>query len=383
MIERNRNLQDHFPVPVEMMIIGVIVLVVIHTFVEELVLLFHWSHRAYISVLIAGFLFDLFFSGEFVARAIYTARKGHLWHYIFSQRGWIDFLSSFPLLLLVSGPAMVLLLMGHENESLTMEYFHVLKTAKGIRVTRVLRLMRVIKLFGKIQNTESEMTNRHVGTVSTIAVVSLVVVMGVVQFIPFVSYGDHGHYKDVRSKELSLLFSGRDGRGAPDTEWIQRVLREDPDNEDVIKITDSRGDVFYESPQSKRLIWSSYPDKKIPIGDGYFLSLSYHPADREHAKVNLILLLGIQAIIFSFVAFYSRIFAQQVADPIYVMDKGIRMWDYNLEVKIHPGHREEEVYRLARAYNARWLPLKNRIRQKRGAQDHGKSVLKMDDMNLF
>ena len=105
--------------------------------------------------------------------------------------------------------------------------------------------------------------------------------------------------------------------------------------------------------------------------------------DREHAMLNLFCLVTILAIVMVLMVLYSRSFAQQVADPIYIMDKGLRNWDYNLEVRVDPDYANEEVFRLAKAYNERWLTIKNQIRsyrQSRGGEEASKSMLSMDDI---
>jgi len=98
-----------------------------------------------------------------------------------------------------------------------------------------------------------------------------------------------------------------------------------------------------------------------------------------HARLNIMVLFCILAIIASFMLLYTRIFAQQIADPLYVMDKAMRDWDYNFEVKSIQGRDDEEVFRLATAYNNRWLPLKAQIHSFRKQKGEGeKSVLSLD-----
>ena len=79
---------------------------------------------------------------------------------------------------------------------------------------------------------------------------------------------------------------------------------------------------------------------------------------------------------------YTPIFAQQIKDPIFIMDKGLRQWDYNLEVRVDQDHSHEEISHLARAYNERWLTIKNQIRayRKSRSSDKEKSALSMNDI---
>ncbi len=381
MMNQKRHSQDHFSPVIEYLVIGVILLVIIHTMVEEFAILFRWSHTNINYIVIAGFFFDLFFTVEFIARSIVTGRRQGFKRYFFSERGWIDLLSSVPLLLLVSGPSLFMIAMGMESESATLEFLHILKTAKAVRVTRILRLIRVVKLFGKIQNTESAMTNRHVGAISTIGVIALIITLGFHHLIPGVRIGDHGDYIKQRLEEITPMFKMIPA-GTASENVIVNLLKSDPRNGDVIRVKNKHGESIYENPDAHQLHFTSFHDREIPLDGGYTIALSYHPAEMDNARVNLLILFGVLVVITGYILFYTRIFAQQIADPIFVMDKGIRRWDYNLEVKIHEHFENEEIFMLAQAYNARWLPLKNRLRRGMKSRNQEKSVLKMDDFNF-
>lgn len=370
---------DHFPAAVENFIIITIVLVIVHTIVEDLGAVYNWSHRAMIIILISGFFFDLFFTAEFTARALISHKRGYLMEYIKYQRGWVDAMSSIPLLLLVSGPALILLYMGHDSSAASFSFFSILKTAKAIRVTRILRLIRVLKLFGKIQNTDSAMTNRHMATISTISVVTLVLVLVFTQFAPFARVGDHHEYLQERKAELAVLFSS----SHEDATWLKKYISASKSNSDIIELKTTGGDVIYVNPNKENLIHKAYNGGKPIKVDQYFqVVLSYYPAEAMHAKSNMIIFISILGIILSVMFVYSRLFVQQIADPIYVMNKGFRDWNYNLAVKDSEVYSEEEVFEMARAYNHKWLPLKNQIRAYRQKKDGGqeKSSIKLNDI---
>ena len=373
---------DHFPPLLENIIILVIVLVIGHTILEDLGTVYNWPHKTMVKLLIAGFLFDLFFTMEFSARSFISWKKGQFQMYIKYQRGWVDALSSIPLLLLVSGPALLMLVIGDNSDAAGMGFFSILKTAKAIRVTRVLRLIRVLKLFGKIQNTDSAMTNRHMATISTISVVTLVIVLVITQYAPFARVGDHDEYLTSRTNELNvLLSSGSQHENA--NLWIESYLARSEVNADVIELKTKEGEVLYTSPNREDLMFKAYNHgKPIPVDDKFEVVLSYFPAESMHAKTNMIIFLAILGTIISIMFFYSRIFVQQITDPIYVMKQGFRDWDYNLAVKDSDHFHNEEVFQLARLFNSKWLPLKNQIRayrmKKSGAEE--KSSIKLDDM---
>lgn len=79
------------------------------------------------------------------------------------------------------------------------------------------------------------------------------------------------------------------------------------------------------------------------------------------ARVSLAFTFVILANVIFIVIFYSKHFAQNVSDPIYVMKRGMLEDGYNFTAKIKPQFGEEEVFELAKAYNSLWLPMKVRI----------------------
>ncbi len=385
-LRRQKGLQDHFPAWIENIIIVFIILVVIQTILDDLSTMLHWPHKVVGVIIIAGFAFDLFFSLEFGARSIISARRGQFMGYIKHQRGWIDLLSSVPLLVLVSGPALYILLVGNPEEGGAFAFLSVLKTIKAIRVARILRLLRIIKLFGKIQNTNSVMTGRQVGTISTIAVVSLIMVLIVVEFVPGLRIGNHTDYFKEKQDRLSALFNAGDGIPGPTEAWLKGYLESNPDQSRyILRVTNRDGKTIFKSPDIEELRWTAYPKKKdgshlIDMGNGFKAEISHFPADQEHSRMNLLILIGILVLVGSMMTIYTGIFARQVADPVFIMDKGLRDMDYNLEVKLDTSHADDEVFRLAKAYNVRWLPLKNQIANYRKNTQEEKSILSVDDI---
>ena len=382
-LKKSSVVEEHFPHWLENAIIFVIVLVVIHTLIDDLSVVLGWSHDTLILIMILGFIFDLFFTIEFTARSIITGRRGQFGHYFKQTRGWIDFLSSVPLLLLVSGPAFVAWAFDFEPGSVLFGFFTVLKTIKAIRVTRILRLLRVIKLFGKLQNTDSVMTGRHVGTISTIAVVSLVFVLAIVEFVPGLRFGNHDDYYQKRNTQITgLLTPPSDVSVTPlDPAWLKYQLDNNPEFADVVKVNKEGMDTpLYLNKRHEEMKWSTYPPgMNIVVGEYTFI-ISYHAADVIHSRVNIIILIGILFIIGGMMLLYTPIFASQVADPVFIMDRGLREMEYNLEVKLDSEHVDDEIYKLARAYNVRWLTLKNQIVNYRKKNQKEGSVLKIDDL---
>ncbi|MBE7440697.1 MAG: ion transporter [Spirochaetales bacterium] len=370
---RKKQSQDHFPLPLEYLILIAIVLVVIHTIVDDLARIYHWPHRQIVILAIIGFAFDLFFSLEFGARSFISWRAGNFRQYFWYERGWVDLLASVPLLLLVSGPAMILYLNPEMATEASTSFLHVLKSAKAIRVTRILRLIRILKIFGRIQNTDSVMANRHVASIATISVVSIVLCLVTVSVIPAFQYHDLGAHLKERKAALGALI-----KAGVSEEALIRTMRTSPHYQDVIHLS-KNNNLLYESTSRHELRWTAYP-RELDLEQGYTVSLSHYQVDAREARYNLFALFVILFLIGGLMFVYTGLFVREVADPVFIMDKGMRYFDYNLEVRVPDHCAQDEVFQLARAYNARWLPLKNQINDFRKRKSGGKSVLSVDDL---
>jgi len=370
---------DHFHPIIENLIIFAIILVIVQMLVEDIAVIYHWSQSIQTKLGIAGFIFDLIFSIEFIARSIVSQKRKSFAYYIKHQKGWIDFLSSFPLLLFVSGPTVITYFFGTGDGGAALGFFLILKTAKAIRVARILRLIRVIKLFGKIQNTESVMTNRQVSIISTTSVIALIIVLAICQFMPVVRMGDQSDYLKNRITQLNSILTFN--FGYPSHDKLLEYINNDPANSDIIVLKNEKGKVLYRNQNSSDLLWTAYNGgKSIDLILGYTAVMSYHIPEAEHAKLNLVIFFCILGVILFLMFGYSPIFAQQVADPAFVMNKGLSNWEYNFEVKINQNFLNDEIFLLARGFNRNWLPLKSKMLKAKKAKQEEKSVLKMDDI---
>lgn len=366
-----KSIADHFPKPVEYAILGLIVLVIAFMFVEELALILGWGPTAMAVLIVLALLFDLFFSIEFTLRAIISLARGQFGEYMTRQRGWADLAASYPLLLFVSGPAVLLLLLGSSQNPL----IGLVSVLHAVRVFRALRLLRIVKLFGRVGG-DSDLTARHLGSVATIGVTSVVVVLAFAQFVPVLNAGDRGAYRETKVEALTQLFDAvrPRGQGAPDLLWIGEFLKGNPEYRDLIAVQNPEGKIVYRSPEQEALRLSAYENGAwIPLGEsGYWIQLSYRSADAEHARLTLFALFVILAMFAALMLLYGRRFAQEVADPIYIMNRGLRQWEYNLEVSFpRPRPARDEIYYLAQAFNERWLPLKEQIRDYRRRKNGG------------
>lgn len=370
---------SHFPPIIENFIILLIVLVVIQTALEDLAVVFDFSKQARDQLTLISFAFDAFFTLEFLARTSVSLKRHDFRIYFTEHRGWVDFLTSIPLLLLVSGPAAYLILFGAEADGAQLGFLSVLKTAKAIRVTRILRLIRIIKVFGKIQNTDSAMTGRHLGMIATSSVLTLVFVLALTQFIPALQIGDHNSYLKKRSAEVDRIISDASGKATLSS--MLSFFAASESFSDILQVKDSNGKIVYQSAAfEERLPFSYNAGEAIALPSGYKVILSFHLIDVDHAKLNLIVFLAIILTVLTLLFLYSKTFAQQISDPAFVMAKGLRYSDYNLEVKIPENYKDDEIFELATVYNEKWLPLKSRILAVKERKSEEKSALSMDDL---
>ena len=158
----------------ESVVVVVIIVALVHTFLEDLSVLAGWTVAAKRWIIWAGLAIDLFFTIEFFCRLYFALIKGQGAEYLFRQRGWIDFIASIPLLLLNSLPSTLALLAGAGLVTGMGSFLNVLKVIKAVRIARTLRLMRIVKLFRRIRYIRSPMAQRHIAIITTISVTVLV-----------------------------------------------------------------------------------------------------------------------------------------------------------------------------------------------------------------
>lgn len=361
-----------FPLIIEYLVIIAIVLVVVQTVLNDLTRYFNWSHSTVVILTFAGFFFDLLFTVEFSARSIISLRRKEFTEYFLKQRGWIDFLASIPLLLLASGPAVILYIAGTTWGGLAIGFLSVLKTAKAVRVPRILHLTRMARISDRVEHSDSVMTNRHVATVSTISIVVLLLVLLLGRFAPFMNAGDPEAYLKKRVAALKPVLA---------TENMSRKTRlklvkaSDEAYNDIIYVKHNDSYLF-ENNNRTELIYTAYPgdNREIELGP-YAVAFSYHPAEKQQAEISLLILAAIVLITGANIIFYSHIFSRQVSDPVEVMHKGLIKWDYDIPVHINKHYSDDEIFRLAQAFNNRWLPLKKQIRNYRNRKQEDQTTL--------
>ena len=395
----------------ENFIIAAIVAVIVVTFLDELATINDWGIKAKNNLIILGVIFDLLFTIEFAVRMFVNGRHGAAGHYFLHQRGWVDFLSSVPLLLLDSGPAFILFLFPELSMGVDagLSFFGTLKVLKAIRVTRILRLLRLVKILGKIHNTDSHMANRHISVISTMAIMTIITSYSIFSFAGFLSLKNVADDNKqlytrlianaprvVGKKSTAQFKTGKvptkvtDPAG-PMKKWLGKVFF------DIKKESTNLMQVYYKN----RLILENYTQAELKEKFHYFpaasavkkkfadphvhiieegdftIVLNMHHIYEEQTKIQLVIFVSIMFMILIFMTFYTRHFVQNVTDVVHIMDKGFRDTDFLLEVKVREEFEEDEIYQLAHIYNEKYLPLKVKDQEQSSETDTG--GLSLDD----
>ena len=364
----------------EAFIIAAIFLVIIQTFLDEYSRYAHWSVRTRNILLITGFCFDLIFSIEFTVRSIASGKKKSFLSYIRFERGWVDFISSFPLLLLDSGPSLFFLLTvdAHSGAG-AIGAMNVLKVVKAVRITRILRLVRVIKIFGKIHNAESKMAQHHTATITTTAVFTIVSVLLGFTLI----FGTSAlHFSKERSDEYINLIDGlkriSDMNGIGYRESSEGIFLSD---KNILKVVYSNGTVVERMSGSDFKKFYDEEDYISVTGKACTLIVSIIDINKEIALEHIQNFLVIIFIVLAFMLLYTKHFVQNISDVVHILNLGFRKKDYNLLIKIPEEKADHEIFRLAKFYNDAYLPAK----MKRNDSESGKknTSLSMKDMMNF
>jgi len=364
----------------ETFILAAIVLVIIQTLLDEYSRYAHWSVRSRNILLAAGFCFDLIFSVEFTVRSYYNNREKKFISWIKYERGWVDFISSFPLLFLDSGPSLFFLLTADAHSGAgIVGAMNLFKVVKAVRITRILRLVRILKIFGKIQSAESKMAQHHIATITTTAVFTVV---SVLLLFTFVFGTPASHLSKDRSEEyINLVDSLKrisDMNGLGFRELSEVILLSD---KNVLKVIYQNGTVVERMAGSEFAEYYDEEDYIYVTGKACTLLVSITDINSEIALQYLQSFMIIIFIVLAFMIFYTRHFVQNISDAVYVLNLGFRKKDYNLLVKIPEDKADHEIFRLAKFYNDAYLPAK--MKRNEGSEPGSSKSLSMKDIIDF
>jgi hypothetical protein len=358
-----------------MLMIG---LVLIQTFLEDLSIVTNWPVFARKVLVITAFAFDLIFTIEFLVRFFLSLMRKNAGEYFFRNRGWVDLLSSVPLLLLNSGPGLYALLTGTVFAG-AISIVSLLKVVKAIRIARMLRMLRFLKVFRQIKFADSVMAQRHMTRIVT-TMVSFFILMLIAGNLAF-SFLPTGDIEDRQN----MIMSSVAGYVASEPDALKDkgdlaafcgqqtlLLKLNHDGKTVYSRHDSD---FYDRN------YANTDYNRISQGEWEFF-FDWKPLHKRQSRESIIYFIVIVGLIVGLMLSYSPHFANAISDPVNIMVRGMGEKSYNLEVKIPPRLENDDMFILAKKYNEEFLPMKARTH----AEGHEGAALDitMDDIqDLF
>jgi hypothetical protein len=336
----------------EGIILFLIFLVTIQTFGEEYFVFMSYgvSFRKY--MIIAGCAFDLIFTVEFLSRLFVSGKRGSSAGYMSREGGFIDLITSIPLLVFNSGPLVWQTFFASHVEPATFMFLggvSFLKFVKVFRILRTLRFLRPLKFFGKIKK-RYKMSPIFLAKAISISIGVIILVLIGFSFIK----GENGphskseeaehlvnnYIKNTLSPDFSGLLSGTDS-----------VLFVKKGNETVYRSISEAG-------FEKNYFGDDFTVSRI---GGYEVYFSNMDLKRAQAFRNITFYSIIIGIILGFTVIYRRFFNRHVSEVARVMLKGYKTEEYSTPVRIDKKRKDFETYLVADQYNRKWLPLKRKI----------------------
>lgn len=368
------NMSKRFTDFIESFVIFVIILVLFQTFFEDLATVINLDWKVRKILVVSGFIFDLFFTIEFLTRFYIALVNKRAKDYFFYERGWIDFIASMPLLMFNSGPGLLALIAGVSIKGVG-GVLNILKVVKAVRIARILRLLRVLKIFKQIKYADSKMAQRHVSTIIGLAVTTFVFTLFATN-VAFSVFPVEGLNESASEKQAVVA------------EYLSTSLLDGYDDElKLEKYAESSRDLL-KVTQGDTLLYSRFEDSYYdnyefgPNDYFYFKNGEYEfffdqrADNRQQAVTNITFFAVILILVLVFLFYYSPHFAITVSDPILIMRKGMSDKGYNLEVKVSPRYRDDDVFLLAKEFNEVYLPMKDRV----GGEEVGAGTdLKLED----
>ena len=355
----------------ESVVIAAILLVLVQTFLEDFAVLAGWDVNVRNKLLLAGFFFDLFFTIEFLVRFYYALMERRVGRYLTLERGWIDFLASIPLLMFNSGPFALTILTGSGMALGLGGILNLLKVIKAIRIARILRFLRIIKIFRKIKNVSSPMAQRHVASITAI---SVTVIVACLLFFTFFS-------STIQIRGLDTAFSEQQEATADylyektdDPADFVLALQTLKNTRTKLLIVKYKGQTLFSRFSNDYYAQYFAPgDYSYLSRDGLELFFDQRSYVSQLSRESILFFVIVLLVVLAYLLIYSPHVALTVTDPIHVTRRGLEEADYNLEVKIPERYQGDDVFELAKGYNEKYLPLKDRTQG-----DSSESVIQLD-----
>ena len=304
----------------EGLIAVIIIFAVIQIFTEDLGRLLGWAYKAREILIILGFAFDVIFTIEFTVRSIISGKSKGWVHYFVYEKGWVDFMSSLPLLLFNSGPLLIGMFFPGRLAALPfMGEFNVLKATKILRLARLARMLRMLRLLKLFHTSEPDQAGealaerRHLQLTkgATISMTTVILVLILCPLFPRIFYTMDGltAIKDKRyTSELKDWYVAMKGMDAPRAEFINKVLAED---HDILYLYHGGRTVINNLGEGKgpetdiHGKWF-YTDYKVKNLFGFKLYYSIRDIEETDARIYLMINTIIIFVMLAFILFYRE-----------------------------------------------------------------------------
>ena len=352
----------------ETVVVVAILLVLVHTFLDDYSIMAGWDVNARKWIIWAGLGFDIFFTDRVphahvpcpdrIVRASTISSS--------SAAGSISW-PPFRFSLFNSLPNTLALLAGTGLLTGLGSFLNVLKVIKAVRIARILRLMRIVKLFRRIRYVRSPMAQKHIAIITTISVSILVFwSVGASAWRPSAFFPAWRLRMQAARRPVRAHIAERDVSLTTLSARAAAVAAIDPT-------------VLLVRQQGGSTVWSRYDgayyrahflpgDYSYYAAHGVEVFLDERPIVGAAAREGYRILHCRGACRARDIFLYAPRFALGISDPIHIMQRGMSESGYNLEVKIPPQRADEDVFALARLYNGVFLPLKDREGASRPAE---------------
>ena len=314
-----------------MILLGIVLI-----FAEDIALLAGWSVSSRTLIIFLSFVVDLFFSIEFVVNTVIKSKDKKFKIWFNKENGWIDLISSWPLLLFSSGPLVYgLLLSGAGRRGLVgmmglLRVVRVFRIARVFRIFRIfrvfrfLRLLRLVRLPGikkivaeeleKEEKIESQNKNLILATVRESAIIKVLVSFVLVLLLSPIFSGifyspdktldiQKNLYKGILQDWYQSMYQGDEKR----LEYILTKMKDDPNvlyffNGGAMLVNNTASEEPVNLHLLKRWFYSDYKFLTYQTLKIYYSTRS---VEKDNAKVNLLLetLVVVQILVLLFFGF--------------------------------------------------------------------------------
>jgi hypothetical protein len=151
----------------------VIILSLFHIFIEDFSVFMGFSKNVLINIHLINIFFDTIYTVEFLCKLLFSIYSNKSAKYIFYERGWIDFIVSIPLLLLISMP---LILESNMDFKINIWIYSFPYSVQFLRFLRILKFIKIQKF------KNSMFYENQIKSISIITVFSIIFFLTIIRF---------------------------------------------------------------------------------------------------------------------------------------------------------------------------------------------------------